>query len=50
MCQVLQDIVHAYCGNTHVGGGEGSAQYYEQLLKLCISCLLMITENLDVKN
>ena len=51
MCQkVLQDIVHACCGDVHVGGGRGGTQDYDPLLKLYIGCLIMITENLNVQN
>ena len=50
MCQVLQNIVYACCGNTHVGVGRGGAQHYDPLLKLYVGCLIMITENLDVQN
>ena len=50
MCQVLQNIVYACCGNAHVGGGRAGAQHYDPLLKLFIGCLIMITENLDVQN
>ena len=33
MCHVLQDIVHACCGDLlNVGGGRGGAQHYDSLL------------------
>ena len=50
MYQVLQDVVHAYCGDVHIGGGRGGTQHYDPLLKLYIGCFIMITENLDVQN
>ena len=48
--QVLQNIVHACCGNVHIGGGRGGTQHYDPLLNLYIGCLVMITENLDIQN
>ena len=50
MCHVLQDILHACCGDAHVDGGRGGKQHYDPLLKLHIGCLVKITENLVVQN
>ena len=50
MCHVFQYIIHACCGDAHVGAGRGGSQHYNSLLKLHIGCLVMITQTLDVQN
>ena len=47
---MLQNIVHACCGDAHVGGGRRDVQHCDPPLKSCIGCLVMITENLYVQN
>ena len=44
MYHVLQDIVHACCGDVHEGCGRGSAHPYDPLLILYNGYLIIITK------
>ena len=51
MNRVLQNIVYSCNRDAHLGVGKRGSQHYDDLfLKLFITCLVMIIENLNIHN